>query len=100
MNITSREASVNPGAIDSLSEFAGTYTATFKDAEGQAPRPVELAIAASKSGELTGTPSVQHLLCMPVVSTGLAAASRKPPGSSQAEKFVLPRLSSELPEPG
>ena len=48
---------MNPGAIDSLSEFAGTYTATFKDAEGQAPRPVELAIAASKSGELGGHPA-------------------------------------------
>ena len=48
---------MNPGAIDSLSEFAGTYTATFKDAEGRAPRPVELAIAASKSGELDGLPA-------------------------------------------
>lgn len=52
VNITSREASVNPGAIDSLSGFAGAYTAFFKDNDGQAPRPVELSIAASKSGGL------------------------------------------------
>ena len=48
VNITSRDAATVPGAIDSLSEFAGVYTTTFKGDE--APRPVELAIAASKSG--------------------------------------------------
>ena len=42
---------MSPGAIDSLSEFAGIYTTFFKDNEGQAPRPAELTIAASKSGE-------------------------------------------------
>ena len=51
VNITSRDAATNPGAIDSLSEFAGLYTTVFKGSDDQAPRPVELAIAASKSGE-------------------------------------------------
>ena len=71
VNITSREASVNPGAIDSLSEFAGTYTATFKDADGAAPRPVELAIAASKSGEPGKPPPCS--MCM-----GSTLQQRKP----------------------
>ena len=85
MNITSREASVNPGAIDSLSEFAGTYTATFKDADGQAPRPVELAIAASKSGELSGLPvcSMCSACLLPAQRLLLLWES-----SSQAEKSL------------
>lgn len=49
VNITSRDAATIPGAIDSLSEFAGVYTTTFKGDE-EAPRPAELVIAASKSG--------------------------------------------------
>lgn len=53
VNITSRDAATNPGAIDSLSEFAGTYTTVFKSNDDQAPRPIELAIAASKSGALS-----------------------------------------------
>ena len=51
VNITSRDAATSPSAIDSLSEFAGVYTTVFKSVDDQAPRPVELAIAASKSGE-------------------------------------------------
>lgn len=51
VNITTRDAATSPGAIDSLSEFAGVYTTVFKSDDDQAPRPVELAIAASKSGE-------------------------------------------------
>ena len=50
VNITTRDAATNPGAIDSLSEFAGVYTTVFKSDDEQAPRSGELAIAASKSG--------------------------------------------------
>lgn len=40
VNITSRDAATNPGAIDSLSEFAGTYTTVFKSNDDQAPAPL------------------------------------------------------------
>ena len=55
VNITSRDAATSPGAIDSLSKFAGVYTTVFKSDDDQAPRPVELAIAASKSGVLSSS---------------------------------------------
>jgi hypothetical protein len=52
VNIASRDAAVVPAHIDSLGEYAGTYNTVFLPlADGQAPRPIELAIASSKSGE-------------------------------------------------
>lgn len=91
---------MNPGAIDSLSEFTGTYTATFKDAGGQAPRPVELGIAASKSGEQGGFPTAQQAPWMCPAAQGLADASGKPQGSPQAEKSCLPVMQRDPPESG
>jgi hypothetical protein len=52
VNIGSREAAVAPALIDSLSEYAGTYTTkTLKGADGQQAPQLELAIAGGKTGE-------------------------------------------------
>lgn len=52
VNIASRDAAIMPGHVDSLGEYAGTYTTVFlPSADGQAPRPIELTISSSKSGE-------------------------------------------------
>ncbi len=46
-----------PAAIDSLSEYAGVYSTVFLPAaDGQAPRPIELTITSSKSGEFDSPP--------------------------------------------
>ena len=52
VNIATREAAVAPALIDSLAEYAGTYTTKFlKGTDGQQAPQLELTIAApSKNG--------------------------------------------------
>ena len=62
VNISSREAAVAPALIDSLSEYAGTYTTkVLKGTNGQQAPQIELAIASSKNGVCTAP-----LLCLPL----------------------------------